>query len=141
VVGPGGASESDPVPRCLVPILTATLIVGVLTPALAGTKKIKIPNRYDGAWTIVATTSEGPCAATTSYQVKIKDSDASIPGDDVDIDGGVSSSGRVSATIISGSNTVPIDGSLDTQGAGSGTWRSTGGIVTCSGRWNARRSG
>ncbi|MCJ2093391.1 heme utilization protein [Methylobacterium sp. J-072] len=126
--------------RCLAPILTATLIIGVLSPAVSATKKLKIPNRYDGAWTIVATTSEGPCAAQTSYQVQIKNSDASIPGDEVDIDGGVSASGSVQATIISGANTVPIAGSLDTQGAGAGTWRTSGGPITCSGRWNARRS-
>ncbi|MCJ2119048.1 heme utilization protein [Methylobacterium sp. J-001] len=127
--------------RCLTPILAATLIVGILSPASAVTRKVKIPNRYDGAWTIVATTSEGPCSAQTSYQVQIKNSDASIPGDEVDIDGGVSASGSVQATITSGSNTVPIAGSLDTQGAGSGTWRTSGGAITCSGRWNARRSG
>ncbi|MCJ2060792.1 heme utilization protein [Methylobacterium sp. J-048] len=126
--------------RFLVPILAATVCVGVLSPAFAGTRKVKVPNRYDGAWTIVATTSEGPCAAQTRYQVQIKDSDASIPGDEVDIDGGVSASGSVQATIISGSNTVPIAGSLDTQGAGAGTWRTSGGPITCSGRWNARRS-
>jgi hypothetical protein len=140
VADPGYASMRAPVTRCLVPFLTATLIVGVLSPAAAVTRKVKVPNRYDGAWTIVATTSEGPCAAQTSYQVQIKDSDASIPGDEVDIDGGVSSSGSVQATITSGSNTVPIAGSLDTQGAGSGTWRTTGGAISCSGRWSARRS-
>ena len=127
--------------RCLVPIVTAALIVSALSPAFAVTRKVKVPNRYDGAWTIVATTSEGPCAAQTRYQVQIKDSDASIPGDAVDIDGGVSPSGSVQATITSGANSVPIAGSLDTQGAGSGTWRSSGGLVSCSGRWSARRSG
>ena len=127
--------------RCLVPILTAAVLAGLLSQASAVTRKVRVPNRYDGAWTIVATTAEGPCSAQTRYQVQIKDSDASIPGDAVDIDGGVSPSGAVQATITSGSNTVPIAGSLDTQGGGGGTWRSTGGLVTCSGRWSARRSG
>jgi hypothetical protein len=100
-----------------------------------------VPNRYDGSWTIVATTAEGPCSASTSYRVEIKDSDASIPGEEVDIDGGVSASGGVQATITKGSNKVPITGSLTAKGSGSGTWRTSGGLVECSGSWSAKRAG
>ena len=100
-----------------------------------------MPNQYDGSWTIVASTVQGPCAASTSYRVQIKDSDASIPGEQVDIDGGVSSGGGVQATITQGSNKVPIAGSLTAKGSGNGTWRTSGGLVECSGSWSAKRSG
>ncbi|MCJ2070002.1 hypothetical protein MKK75_14555 [Methylobacterium sp. J-030] len=73
--------------------------------------------------------------------MQIKDSDASIPGQEVDIDGGVSAGGTVQATITSGANKVPISGNLDAKGGGSGTWRTSGGLVECSGSWNAKRSG
>ncbi|MCJ2021767.1 heme utilization protein [Methylobacterium sp. E-065] len=100
-----------------------------------------MPNQYDGAWTIVATTAQGPCSANTSYHVQIKDSDASIPGEEVDIDGGVSTGGAVQATITSGTNKVPISGSLDAKGGGSGTWHTSGGLIGCTGSWRAKRSG
>lgn len=100
-----------------------------------------MPNQFDGSWTIVAITSEGPCAASTRYQVQIKDSDASIPGEEVDIDGGVSAGGSVQATITKGSNKVPISESLTAKGSGNGTWHTSGGLVECSGSWSAKRSG
>lgn len=127
--------------RTPVLILAAGLIAGALYPADAATKNVRVPNQYDGSWTIVATTAQGPCSASTSYHVQIKDSDASIPGEEVDIDGGVSSAGSVQATITSGSNKVPISGSLDAKGSGSGTWRTSGGLVECAGNWSAKRSG
>ncbi|MBP1178094.1 heme utilization protein [Methylobacterium sp. PvR107] len=121
-------------------ILAAGLTAGALSPVHAATKRVRVPNQYDGSWTIVATTAQGPCSASTSYHVQIKDSDASIPGQDVDIDGGVSAGGAVRATITSGTNKVPIAGSLTAKGSGSGTWRTLGGLVACDGSWNAKRA-
>jgi hypothetical protein len=122
-------------------ILAAGLTAGALSPVHAATKKVRVPDQFDGSWTIVATTAEGPCSASTSYHVQIKDSDASIPGEEVDIDGGVSAGGAVQATITQGSNKVPIAGSLTAQGSGNGTWRTSGGLVECSGSWSAKRAG
>lgn len=121
-------------------ILAAALTAGALKPADAATRKVRVPNQFDGSWTIVANTAEGPCAARTSYRVQIKDSDASIPGEEIDIDGGVSARGVVQATITQGTNRVPITGSLTTKGSGSGTWRTSGGLVECSGSWSAKRA-
>jgi hypothetical protein len=127
--------------RIPVSILSAALLSTLLYPADAATKKVRIPNRYDGSWTIVAATAQGPCSASTSYQVKIKAGDASVPGNEIDIDGGVSANGSVQATITKGSSKVPIAGSLNTKGSGSGTWRTSGGLVECSGGWSAQRAG
>ncbi|QGY05951.1 heme utilization protein [Methylobacterium mesophilicum SR1.6/6] len=127
--------------RILTLILATCLSAGAFLPADAATKKVKVPDQFDGSWTIVATTAEGPCSASTSYNVQIRDSDASIPGEEVDIDGGVSAGGTVQATIVQGSNKVPISGSLDPKGSGSGTWRTSGGLVECSGSWSAKRAG
>lgn len=130
-----------PVTRTPVLILAAGLTAGALCPAGAATKKVRVPTQYDGSWTIVATTAQGPCSASTSYHVQIKNSDASIPGEEIDIDGGVSVSGAVQATITTGANKVPISGSLDAKGAGSGTWHTSGGLVECTGSWSAKRAG
>jgi hypothetical protein len=129
------------VPHIRVSILVTCLFAGALSPAVAAMKKVRVPNQYDGAWSIVASTAEGPCSATTTYQVQIKDSDASVPGEDINIDGGVSKAGAVQATIVQGSNRVPITGRLTTKGSGAGTWRTSGGLVECSGSWSAKRAG
>ncbi|SDO56007.1 hypothetical protein SAMN05216360_12737 [Methylobacterium phyllostachyos] len=126
--------------RTFLLILAAGLAASALSPANAGTKKVQVPNQFDGSWTIVATTAQGPCSASTSYQVQIKDGDASIPGEEVDIDGGVLAGGAVQATITQGSNKVPIAGSLTVKGSGNGTWRTSGGLVECSGSWSAKRA-
>ena len=126
--------------RLLVRTAAAGLLVGLLAPAVAATKKVQVPDQFDGSWSITALTKDGPCAASTSYQVQIKDSDASIPGE-VDIDGGVSASGSVQATITQGTNKVPISGSLSSKGEGSGTWHTSGSLVSCSGSWSAKRAG
>lgn len=127
--------------RILISIPAVALMTATLCPAEAASRKVRVPNLYDGAWTIVATTAEGACSANTSYQVQIRDGDASIPGHDVDIDGGVSAGGAVQATILTGANRVPISGSLDAEGGGRGTWRTSGGLVACSGSWSAKRAG
>ena len=127
--------------RIPVAILVAIVSATLLCPADAAVRKVRIPNQYDGSWTIIAATAQGPCSASTSYQVQIRGSDASIPGDETDIAGGVSAGGAVKATITRGANKVPIAGSLSTRGSGSGTWRTSGGLIECSGSWSAKRSG
>lgn len=122
-------------------VLATCLMAGALKPAYAATKKVRVPNQYDGSWNIAATTAQGPCSATTTYVVQIKDSDASVPGEDIDVNGGVSANGAVQATIVQGSNRVPIMGTLSLKGSGTGTWRTSGGLVECSGSWSAKRAG
>jgi hypothetical protein len=117
------------------------LAAGSFSPVSSATKKVRVPNQYDGTWSIVASTADGPCAATKTYQVRIKDSDASVPGEDMEVDGGVSAAGAVQATIVQGSNRVPITGTLSVKGSGTGTWRTSGGLVECSGSWSAKRAG
>lgn len=127
--------------RILTSILAVCLMATASAPAGAMTKKVRVPNQYDGSWSIAAVTKDGPCPASTSYQVQIRAGDASIPGDAVDIDGGVAAGGSVQATIVQGSNKVPITGSLDPKGSGSGTWRTSSGLLSCSGTWSAKRAG
>ncbi|MCJ2013594.1 heme utilization protein [Methylobacterium sp. J-076] len=127
-------------PRLPVLLVTTSLAAITLCAAEAASRKVQVPNEYDGSWGITATTQEGPCASSTTYQVKIANSDASIPGD-VNIEGGVSASGEVQATIIQGANKVPITGRLESNGSGSGAWHTDGGLIACKGSWSARKSG
>ena len=121
--------------------LLACLSVAALDPALAARKGIKVPDQFDGHWSIEATTLDGPCSRTNHYDVQITNGDASYSGGDVDIDGTVAPGGTVQATIVKGSIKVPISGSLDPRGTGSGTWHSTGdSLFACSGIWSAKRA-
>lgn len=127
--------------RTCVSILVVSLMVAAVCKAKAATKNIHMPDQYDGSWSITAVTTEGPCSPSTTYHVQIKDNDASIPGEGIDIDGSVTSSGAVAATITKGSTKVPISGSLDPTGTGSGTWQMMGGLVARTGSWTAKRAG
>ncbi|MDP4024944.1 heme utilization protein [Methylobacterium sp. NEAU 140] len=120
-------------------VLSSGLVLAALGEAAAA-RKIAASDRFDGHWTVTALATSGPCAKSTHYSVNIKNGDASIPGE-VDIDGGVSAGGAVQATIVQGANRVPIAGQLDPNGSGTGTWHTSGGLVTCSGNWSAKRSG
>ena len=120
-------------------IMAAGLFVFTLGTADAARQKVQVPNKFDGSWSITATTQEGACAPSTNYQVNIENSDASIPGD-VNINGGVSADGTVQVTIIQGANRVPITGHLDSKGSGSGSWQTDSGLFTCRGSWTARKS-
>ncbi len=124
----------------LVQTVTFILLGGVLDPAEAAIKEVRVPSQYDGSWSILAKTASGLCSASKRYQVTIKNSDASIVGEDIGIDGGVSADGAVQIMIVKGSNRLPITGHLDAKGRGSGTWQATGGLVECSGRWTAERA-
>lgn len=127
--------------RPLHSILAACLTTSTFASAEAAGRNVQVPDQFDGSWTITAVTKDGPCAASTSYQVRIKNGDAAIPDPDITIDGGVSGNGGVQATITKGSNKAPISGSLDPKGSGSGTWHTSGGLLTCRGSWSAKRTG
>ena len=125
--------------RNLIALMTLT---ATIASAAAGEKKLSVPDGYDGSWSIAVSTREGPCPDGRSYAVRIKNSDVSYPGDDIDVDGSVGTGGGVRATITKGSMSASISGSLDRKGAGDGTWKSAGdSLFACSGTWTARRGG
>jgi hypothetical protein len=122
-------------------ILAAILLAATLHPAAAATSRAHVPDQYDGSWDIKAVTSDGSCSAAMTYHVQIKDDVVLIAGHEIDVDGNVTSSGGVVATITKGSTKVPIIGSLDPTGTGTGTWQTIGSSAACTGTWSAKRSG
>ena len=48
-------------PRTLISILTAYLTAAGSISADAASNKVKVPDQYDGSWTITAVTKDGPC--------------------------------------------------------------------------------
>lgn len=115
--------------------LLAPLLV-LAAPALAA----PAANRFDGAWSVVATAETGTCTGPYRYPIVIRDGvvdDAG--GTDVDASGRAGADGRITGTIRSGLASVAVTGTLRGS-TGSGRW-SLAGISPCTGRWTARRTG
>ncbi|KQP10019.1 MAG: hypothetical protein Q7T93_10315 [Methylobacterium sp.] len=121
-------------------IVTLVALAGLTAPASAATKKVQVPNRYDGAWSIEVVTLDGPCDRAYRYGVRINRGEATYAGGDFSISGRVSGNGAVRAVIRRGSDSADVVGRLGRQGTGGGTWNTTG-LIGCSGRWNAERRG
>lgn len=127
------------------PIFTATILavsVAGLAPADAAKRKVAVPNKFDGNWSIEVVTLDGPCDRAYRYGVQIYRGEAIYPGGDVSIRGRVSPAGVVRGVIARGSDTAQVTGRLGAGGSGGGTWGSTGNSpIGCSGRWTASRRG
>lgn len=119
---------------------TAALLLAA-APALAEKKKVQVPNRYDGNWSIEVVTMEGPCDRAYRYGVRIDRGEASYAGSEFNVNGRVTPKGAVRATISRGSDSANVVGRLEREGYGTGTWTTAGGAIACSGRWNAERRG
>lgn len=119
--------------------IAAAALAGVIALSVpAEAKKVAVPNRYDGSWSIEVITEDGPCDRAYRYGVKVDRGQASYAGDDFDVRGRVSGNGSVKATISRGSDSANVVGRLGREGLGNGTW-TMAGPVRCSGRWNAER--
>lgn len=126
--------------RATLAATTLALLTASLGSAEAAKKKVQVPNRYDGTWSIEVVTLDGPCDRAYRYGVQIRRGEASYAGGEFNIRGRVSQAGAVRAVISRGSDSADVVGRLGRQGTGSGTWNTTG-VIGCSGRWSAERRG
>ncbi|BCM85528.1 hypothetical protein NS228_02320 [Methylobacterium indicum] len=118
------------------PILLPAVCLVLAGPASAAPSA----NRFDGAWSVVATAETGTCTGPYRYPIVIRDGvvdDAG--GNGVDASGRAGADGRITGTIRSGLASVSVTGRLR-GAAGQGRW-SLAGISPCAGRWTARRTG
>jgi len=124
-------------------ILSATLVAALLAaaPADAAKRKVAVPDRFDGRWSIEVVTQDGPCDRAYRYGVQIERGEASYEGGEFAISGRVSPAGTVRAVISRGNDRAQVSGRLARSGTGSGTWQTAGGLIGCSGSWSAVRRG
>ncbi|RVU17199.1 hypothetical protein [Methylobacterium oryzihabitans] len=114
-------------------LAASALLLVLAAPARATT-------RFDGAWSVVATTESGRCTGPYRYPIVIRGGivdDAG--GNDVDASGQAAADGRITGRIRQGLASVSVSGRLR-GAAGSGRW-TLSGLGGCSGRWTARRTG
>lgn len=129
-------------PRSMTALAATSLVLLSFSVGSAGaaTKKVQVPNRYDGTWSIEVVTLDGPCDRAYRYGVQIRRGEASYAGGEFNIRGRVAQNGAVRAVISRGDDHADVIGRLSRQGMGNGTWTTTG-VIGCSGRWNAERRG
>ncbi|WP_232630119.1 hypothetical protein [Methylobacterium sp. Leaf118] len=122
--------------------LSAVVTLAVLGPADAAKRKVPVPHRYDGRWSIEVVTRDGPCDRAYRYGVQIQRGEAIYGGGEFNISGRVAPNGAVRGIISRGQDAAQVVGRLTAGGSGSGTWETVGGgLISCSGSWNAVRRG
>jgi hypothetical protein len=93
---------------------------------------------FDGDWSVMIVTSNGPCAASYRSGVQIANGAVISGGGLVDMQGQVTPKGAVRVTVQSGSQWANGYGRL-TKTRGGGQWRGQGTSGSCSGTWIAER--
>jgi hypothetical protein len=119
--------------RALILLAAATSFIAVPVQAAPQTG-------FNGTWSVLIITDDGPCDRAYRYPVRIANGQVSYAGQaDFDVFGRVARNGAVRVTVSRGSQSASGSGRLG-NGWGSGTWRGMGEGV-CSGRWTAERRG
>jgi hypothetical protein len=95
---------------------------------------------FDGLWSVVVVTLQGPCDRTYRYPARIVGSRVMQANVDPSyrLYGAVSRSGSIRVIVVRGSQWADGRGRL-TGGHGAGSWTTSGG--QCAGQWTADRRG
>jgi hypothetical protein len=110
--------------------LSFASILGAALPATSA------PN-YDGLWSVVIVTEQGPCDRAYRYPIRISNGTlVNANTDSFVITGKVGGKGAVTVTVSHGNKSATGSGQLS-GAAGTGSWK--GG--DCAGSWEAERRG
>jgi len=94
---------------------------------------------FDGQWSVLIVTNSGPCDRAYRYGLSIQNGSVIYEGSAaVNVAGRVSPNGAVSVRVWAGRQGASGSGRLS-RDSGSGNWRGTGSMGTCSGVWSAER--
>jgi len=114
----------------------AVCVAGALAPANATARTV-----FDGQWSVLIVTNSGPCDRAYRYGLEIHNGAVMYQGSaSVNVAGRVANNGLVKVKVWSGQRGASGSGWLS-RTDGSGTWRGTGSMGTCSGVWTAERRG
>jgi len=96
---------------------------------------------FDGQWSVLIVTNNGPCDRAYRYGLAIQDGAVIYQGSAaVNVAGRVAKNGVVKVRVWAGQQGASGTGRLS-RTDGQGTWRGTGSMGTCSGVWQAERRG
>jgi hypothetical protein len=119
-------------------LIAALLILAGTIPALALSRGVPVPDRYDGTWSVEIITEAGTCDRAYRYPVRIEHGQARFIGTAFTVQGSVAGNGAVRGSISNGTATANVRGRLGLDGFGAGTWVASGALE-CRGHWNAER--
>ena len=92
---------------------------------------------FDGPWSVVVTTTRGPCDQSYRYGVMIRGGSVTyLGGGAVSVSGRVNASGVVNVSVSAGGQSAHGSGKLS-NGRGGGKWNGEGPQGACSGIWSA----
>ncbi len=92
---------------------------------------------FDGPWSVVVTTTRGPCDQSYRYGVMIRGGNVTyLGGGAVSVSGRVNASGQVNVSVSTGGQSAHGIGKLS-NGRGGGKWSGEGPQGACSGTWSA----
>jgi hypothetical protein len=114
--------------------------LAAIVPSLAMPVPSNAQAAFNGIWSVLIVTDNGPCDRAYRYPVRIANGRVSYAGHaDFDVVGQVARNGAVRVMVSRGNQHAGGSGRLN--GAwGSGTWRGMGD-AECSGRWTAEKRG
>ena len=126
--------------RIAFPEAVLVVLTGIQITWAAG-NPVSVPTKYDGRWTIEATTVSGACPATLSLEMRVAQGEATVSSSILySVSGGISQAGAVRGTISTAATTALVTGRIEGDQVGRGTWRTQdGSLLTCSGSWTAHR--
>lgn len=94
---------------------------------------------YDGNWSVLIVTDQGPCDRAYRYGLAIRDGSVMYTGSaPVNVAGRVYRNGMVNVRVWAGSQGADGAGRLS-RNTGGGEWRGMGSMGNCAGRWSAER--
>jgi hypothetical protein len=116
--------------------ILALACAAVATPSLA---RPAARDAFDGDWSVLIMTQNGPCDASLRYGVQISNGQVVNNGAAaVDIQGRVNPNGAVRVNVQAGGQWASGAGRLDLA-RGGGVWQGQGSAGACSGTWVAQR--
>lgn len=118
------------------PLFAASFI---LAAAALSTEPAAARTVYDGNWSVLIVTDQGPCDRAYRYGLIIQDGSVFYQGSaPVNVAGRVKKNGAVDVRVWAGSQGASGSGRLSRTDGG-GYWRGTGSMGSCAGRWSAER--
>jgi hypothetical protein len=118
-------------------LLAATVTAAALTQATY----VRAASKYDGSWSVVVVTRNGPCDAAYRFSGQIVNGAIVYNGGlgPIDFAGRVRSNGAAILRVSSGANYAVASGRLGAA-RGGGSWRGQSSSGRCSGVWSATRT-
>jgi hypothetical protein len=115
---------------------------GAPPPAPAQVEAALGRTAFDGSWSVVINTENGPCDPQYRFGVQIINGTVVYEGGGpANVQGQVAPNGSLWVSVSSGGQQASGQGRLARNGGGAGTWRGQGASGACAGSWQAARRG